>query len=617
MTRDELYQKAIELPLSSGVYIMKNAGGEVIYVGKSKKLRNRVSQYFARIPHAVKTERMVESVSDFDYILTDNEGEALVLENIQIKKYLPKYNILLKDDKNYPYIKLTEGDFPRLTVTRKRNADKGEYFGPYSTIGSAGKLVDTVSGLFALPSCGRSFPKDIGKERPCLNYHIGRCMGVCSGNISREEYARAVNEVRMFLKGHQEKAVLAIEEKMQRASEAMEYEKAASYRDTLRQIKALRDRQKVQGKADECVDVIAVYDGDSGCGVTLATVRGGCFFDKFSYRFGSGKIVDADTFCAAMFDIYSERTDIPPKIITNISLSDDDTEAICAFLSDKAGRRVRISTAKIGDNKKLCDMVLANAKEYVYQYNEKRTKDGKTLVSLAKLLCLEVVPARIESYDVSNWGSDFISTGMVVIENGSFAKRAYRSFNAKKNTTQDDCACMAEAVERRLQRALDGDDGFLPLPDLILADGGKAQVSALKKVIAEKGLYIPVFGMVKDRHHKTRTLTDEEGEISIAGLGDIFTFIYRIQEEVHRFSVGRMDRRRRESVKHSRLETLDGVGKVRARDIMAHFGSREKLMDAGTDEIAQIKGISQKLAQKIYTQLHGDAADNTDTGDMK
>ncbi len=603
MTREELYKKASELPLSSGVYIMKNAEGEVIYVGKSKKLRNRVSQYFSNIPHSIKTEKMVNAVRDFDYILTQSENEALILENIQIKKYLPKYNILLKDDKNYPYIKLTAEKYPRITVTRRRNG-AGEYFGPYSTIGSAGRLADLVGKLFALPTCKKSFPKDIGKERPCLNYHIGRCVGICTGKISSEDYAKIIDDVRAFLKGHQEKVIRSLEGKMAKASEDLEFEKAAAYRDSIKDIKVLRERQRVQGNGEKNADYVALYEGEHGSAITLATVREGCFGDKISYRFASDTVVDGESFCSVLYDLYEKRADIPPKIFTNVDVSEDEKGALENCLSEKAGRKVSFSKAKIGANKQLCDMVLANAAEYIRAYNEKSRREGKTLALLAKLLLLEVYPERIESYDVSNWGDDFISTGMIVIDQGTFNKKAYRSFNAKENGSQNDSACMAEALKRRFERALAGDEGFLPMPDLILADGGEIQVNALKSVLSELSLEIPVFGMVKDRHHKTRTLTDGEREISIAKDGEIFSFIYKIQEEVHRYSLSRMDKRRRESLRHSSLENLNGIGKVKANALRAHFGSLAALKNATPEELTAVKGISPKIAESIYKQLH-------------
>ena len=582
---------------------MKNADGEVIYVGKSKKLRNRVSQYFAKIPHSIKTEKMVNAVKDFDYILTQSESEALILENIQIKKYLPKYNILLKDDKSYPYIKLTAEKYPRITVTRRRSG-AGEYFGPYSTVGSAGRLADLVGKLFALPTCKRSFPKDIGKERPCLNHHIGRCVGICTGKVGEAEYAATIDDVRAFLKGHQEKVIRSLENKMNEASERLEFEKAATYRDSIKSIKALRERQRVQGDTEKNADYVALYEGEQGSAITLATVRDGCFGDKISYRFSTDTVVDGESFVSVLFELYEKRADVPVKIFTNVDVDDDEKEALEEYLSKKAGKRVSFSKAKIGDNKKLCDMVLSNAEEYIRAYNEKSRREGRTLTLLAKLLALEVYPERIESYDVSNWGNDFISTGMIVVTDGVFNKKAYRSFNAKENEYQNDSACMAEAVKRRLERALDGDEGFLPLPDLILADGGDVQVAALKDVISELSLEIPVFGMVKDRHHKTRTLTDGEREISIAKDAEIFSFIYKIQDEVHRFSLSRMDKRRRDSIRHSSLENLDGIGKVKANALRAHFGSLESLKNASIDELAAVKGISEKIAESIYKQLH-------------
>lgn len=593
----------MELPLTSGVYIMKNSAGEVIYVGKSKKLRNRVSQYFSKIPHSIKTEKMVSAVRDFDYILTQSESEALILENIQIKKYLPKYNILLKDDKSYPYIKLTKEPFARITMTRRRNGS-GEYFGPYSTIGSAGKLVDLVGKIFALPTCNKKFPKDIGKERPCLNYHIGRCVGVCTGKISVGEYEKIIENVRMFLKGHQEGVLRYLEENMTKASQNLEFEKAASYRDSIKSIKALREKQRVQANSEKNADFVALYEGEQGSAITLATVRDGCFGDKISYRFGTETIVDADSFCSALCELYERRSDIPSKIFTNVEIPEEEKEGLETYLSEKAGRKVICTEAKIGDNKKILSMVLDNAYEYVRAYNEKSRREGKTLISLAKILSLEVVPERIESYDVSNWGEDFISTGMIVIENGVFNKKSYRSFNAKANESQNDSACMASAVKRRFERALAGDESFLPLPDLILLDGGQIQVSAVKSVLSELSLEIAVFGMVKDRHHKTRTLTDIDKEISIAKEGEIFSFIYKIQEEVHRYSLSRMDRRRREGLKRSSLENLKGVGPGKAKALREHFGGLVELKKADVSALQEVKGISLGLAQSIYKQLH-------------
>ncbi len=593
----------MELPLTSGVYIIKNGQGDVIYVGKSKKLRNRVSQYFSKIPHSIKTEKMVNAARDFDYILTQSESEALILENIQIKKYLPKYNILLKDDKNYPYIKLTCEKYPKVTVTRRRSG-AGEYFGPYSTVGSAGRLADLVGKLFALPTCKKSFPKDIGKARPCLNYHIGRCVGICTGKVSCEEYAQIIDDVRAFLKGHQEKVIRSLENKMQESVEKLEFEKAAGYRDAIKSIKVLREKQRVQGKCEKNADYVVLYEGEQGSALTLATVRDGCFGDKISYRFASDTVINSESFSSVLYELYEKRADIPARIFTNIDVDEEEKEAIEAYLSERAGRKVVFSKSQIGDNKKLCDMVLANAAEYVRAYNERSRREGKTLALLANLLCLEVYPERIESYDVSNWGSDFISTGMIVVENGVFNKKAYRSFNAKEFDMQNDSACMAQALKRRLERALEGDESFLPMPDLILADGGEIQVNALKDVLEELSLDIAVFGMVKDRHHKTRTLTDGVREISIAKDAEIFSFIYKIQEEVHRYSLSRMDKRRRESLKKSSLENLEGIGKVKANALRAYFGSLENLKNASVEELSKVKGISPKIAENIYKQLH-------------
>lgn len=592
-----LREKANRLPLSPGVYLMKDADGKIIYVGKSKVLKNRVSQYFQEgAAHSRKTAAMVAQVRSFETMHTDTEMEALTLENRLIKLHTPKYNIRLKDSKSYPYIKVTlEDDYPRITVVRKRLADKAAYFGPYSGTSAAYAIVNTARKCFGIPSCKRKFPKDIGKGRPCLNHQLGMCPGICTGNVSKEEYRETISQLLLFLRGSVVEVEKELREKMEFAAENLMFESAAVLRDRITALSALRRKQKIVASPDVEHDVFALHTDDTCSVLTAFYVRGGCVSDSESFRFGAEQIVDGDTLAAFLGELYETRTFIPKHILLGFPLSEEAEEALGAWLRKKADYKVTISHPLRGEKKALCDMVAENARRQAEQYRFEREKDEGTLIRLASLLALEVIPERIESYDISNYGSEHITAGKVVLKGTKFDKSAYRTYKIRGTQDgPDDYASMREAIERRMSHTED------PYPDLILLDGGKGHVSVIRLLLREMGIDIPVFGMVKDDYHKTRALVGEEEEISIASEQSVFLLIYRLQEEVHRFTISRMTEAKRKTLKTSSLEKISGIGPAKAKALLLHFSSPSAIARAEMDELAAVKGISHTDAERIY-----------------
>ena len=597
--RARLLDKANQLPLRPGVYIMRDKNDKVIYVGKSRALKNRVSSYFHEsAKHNEKTRRMVSMVYRFDYILTDTEIEALSLENSLIKQYTPKYNIKLKDAKSYPYIKLTINDeYPRLTVTRKRLADGARYYGPYSSISAVYSILGTVQKSFGIASCNREFPRDIGKDRPCLNKHIGLCLAPCTGEISSEEYRAIFKEVNTFLRGSFRECEQSLREKMEYASENLMFEAAARYRDRIEALSKLWQRQKVVGSPDMEEDVIALYSDEVCSCISVFYIRGGSITDNEHFLFPAEQIIDEENMTAFLSELYNIREYVPHEILLDFTLSDEELAALAETLRQRAGYRPDIRTPERGDRRHLCEMVYDNAKQQALLYKAQSEKDNKTLVKLASMLGLEVVPERIECYDISNFGKDNITAGMIVSENGKLKKSDYRTFKIKSTDGIDDYGAMREALSRRLSHLTD--ESFGAAPDLILLDGGKGHVSAVRELMAELGCEIPVYGMVKDDFHKTRALTDDEREISIAREQAVFQFVYKLQEEVHRYTITRMENAKAKSVKHSTLEQIDGIGAVKAKSLLAHFRSIAAVKKASREELMKVSGISAANADAI------------------
>lgn len=594
-----LLEKANSLPRSPGVYLMKDKADRVIYVGKSRSLKNRVSQYFQQSEKNAKTERMVSRVATFEYILTDTEIEALTLENSLIKQYAPKYNIRLKDAKSYPYIKVTtDEDYPRIVMTRRRSNDKARYFGPYSGTAMVFSVINTLHKTLGLPSCKRSFPRDIGRDRPCLYYQMGQCAGLCTGEISREEHGRMIRCALDILRGSDKEARRELEAQMYRAAEEERFEAAARLRDSIAALDRLGERQKVVAAPDTEQDVIALWSDEACSCLSVFYIRSGRVTDHEEFLFTADQIDDESALVSFLCELYTKREYIPRELLLGIQLDDEDRAVLSEYISQLAGRKVALRIPERGTKHQLVGMVESNAADYVREYRRRTEKDDATLVKLASLLALEVIPDRIEAYDISNLGSEHITAGMIVWANGSFRRRDYRTFTIRGNDGPDDYAAMREALSRRLGHL--GEGTFGETPDLILLDGGRGHVSTVRSLLEELGLDIPVYGMVKDSFHKTRALTDEHDEISIAREQAVFTFIYRIQEEVHRYTVSRMQGAKRKTLTTSSLEKIPGIGSAKAKRLLAKFGSIKKIREATPDEIAAVPGMGQKDAEAIF-----------------
>ncbi len=602
----ELRSRAMRLPLNPGVYIMHDKTGKIIYVGKAKALKNRVSQYFgSEKNHDDKVRRMVSNVEYFEYILTDSEFEALVLECSLIKQHNPKYNILLKDDKGYHYIKVTSGPWPRISQAKQILDDGANYIGPFVSSWATKESIDEALKIFRLPSCSRKFPQDIGKARPCLNYYIKQCCAPCLGRISEAEYNEAVSEAIEFLRGGSTESIRELTKKMNDAAEALEFERAGRIRDRITAIKRMGDRQKVVAVRVPEQDIIALAQGaETSC------------FEVF--RFLNGRLCDRETFLMGetgnskvarsefIERYYSMRDRIPP----HISLDDtaEGTELLGQWLSQKAGKKVTISVPKKGEQAQLVEMCRNNAAEQLAQTTGRTGREASALDELGRLLGMEQPPVYIESYDISNLSGGENVAGMVVFENGRPLKSAYRKFKIKTVVGQDDYASMQEVIERRFREYFELKDtgsGFGRLPDLILLDGGKGHVAAIRPVLESAGLDIPLFGMVKDDKHRTRAIAKDGGEIAINSNRKAFTLVSSIQDEVHRFAIGYHRQMRKKVTISSTLTSIEGVGQTRARALLKHFKTISAIKTADLAELVTAPGMNKPAAQRVYDYFHG------------
>lgn len=600
-----LRAKAMKLPLTPGVYIMKNKSGKIIYIGKAKKLKNRVSQYFgSQHGHNTKVRKMVENVDDFDYILTDSEFEALVLECSLIKQNKPKYNILLKDDKGYSYIKITGGDWGKIKACFRKDDPEAVYLGPYTGNFSVTKAVDQACEIFRLPTCDKQFPRDISKGRPCLNYFISRCCGVCAGKISREEYKENLGSAIEFLKGGSGAVLRELTGKMEAAAENLEFEKAAKLRDKIKAIERIAAKQKVVVKDSVCEDVFAfVQRGESAC-LAVLNFRDGLLAGSEHFIMPSGDSLSQMRHEAVVF-YYSMGRDIPLSVILDGEA--DDIELIGEYLSEQKGRKVTVAVPKRGEKARVLEMCLSNAAQKLGEYLGRSGKETAVLDELKKLLGLEKTPEYIESYDISHTGGSDNVAGMVVFKNGRPYKKAYRRFAIKSFPGQDDYGSMREVISRRLNRYVeekDSGEGFGRLPDLILLDGGEGQVNAVKPIIEAFGLDIPVFGMVKDSKHRTRAISADGGEIAINSLRQVFTLVSSLQEEVHRFAITYHKSKHGKSATESRLTKIDGIGEKKAAALLKEFRTVSAIAGATEQELLSVKGISKKDARNVYTYFN-------------
>lgn len=600
---ERLRDKANSLPVTPGVYIMKNADGEVIYVGKSKKLKNRVTSYFVGNTHTYKTDKMVSRVEDFDYIVCNTEIEALTLENTLIKKHSPKYNIKLKDAKSYPYIKVTNEEFPKLFVTRERKSDKARYYGPYQSSASAHTALDTVMKIFTLPTCKRSFPRDIGKERPCIYKDMGRCSAPCTGKLTSVEYRALVRCAESVLDGNVKATRELLLSEMNDAAENLQFERAAILRDSIRSLEKLSEKQKVVADAKVNRDVFSLYTSQTEGVLAMLSVRSGALVNKNEFVLSLSELTSPDDAMSLIVDYYDTSGNIPREIMLDFPLTQEDTELLSAYLSLETKYKVSVKIPERGDGRALCDMALKNAKESARQHRLEGEREDKNLRRLSELLGLSELPKRIEAYDISNIGNENITASMVVYEDGKLKKSDYRIFNIKSISIADDYASMREVIERRLSHVGDGTVSLGAAPDLILLDGGAAHVNTVKPMLSAFAADIALFGMVKDDFHKTRAITDGEREISIALESGVYAFIYKLQEEAHRFAVKSSQSAKTRNITRSTLEKIDGIGPKKARLLLSSMPIA-RIKTASEKELSAIKGIGERDAKSIYEYYH-------------
>lgn len=592
----ELRRRAAALPSEPGVYIMKDREGTVLYVGKSRSLCDRVGSYFVGT-HNRKTERLVASVYEFDTVLCHTEMEALVLENTLIKRHAPRFNIKLKDAKSYPYLKITSEPYPRLVITRDRRARDGEYFGPYPGMSEAHAAKDAVCRAFRLPTCRRRFPEDVGRERPCLYAAMGRCMAPCRTLPPRKDYLAMMKQVRRVLLGYVGKTVQELTESMRAAADAERFEEAARLRDTVAALSRLREKQCVVADGDVNCDAVAIA-GEGGGVLSLLSVREGVLLSKRDFPFGGGELDTPDAVFAFLRGLYA-TAEPPRELLVGFDAGEDELSELADSLSAIAGHRVRVTTPQRGRKRKLCDMAYENARHAAERREREREGAEATLVRLASLLRLEVLPERIEAFDISELGNEAITASMVVFESGRKKKSDYRIFRIKNQKTADDCAAMREAISRRLSHVGDGSPSLGTAPDLILVDGGLTQLGAAQDAMREAGIALPVFGMVKDEFHKTRALVDGESEISIATDRGIYRLIFSIQEEAHRFAVQSMHKKKSATLRRTSLEAIPGIGPRKARLLLSHFGSVAAIRAAEVGELSALPGIHRGDAERI------------------
>lgn len=608
MTKQELYQKACALPLLPGVYIIRNKQQEIIYIGKAKRLRTRVSQYFREgVPHDAKVTQMIRNAFEFDVIVTTSEFEALVLEASQIKTHMPKYNILLKDDKGYSYVRISKGPWSRVTAALQKEEDGAEYLGPYTSGFAVREMVETANIAFKLPTCNRKFPQDFRKGRPCLNAHIGRCMAVCTGKIKQEQYQEAVNgAVRMIRLGKAE-ILKSLRQRMEEAAERLDFEKAALLRDQIAAIEKVMPGQRVVTEDEKEQDVIAFAGAAGGVCAAILRFRQGKLSDKKEFLFKD--TLNIDTLREEFLPrYYLSGGEIPPKVIA-VDAPLPDQELLCEALTQARGSKVKLYTPERGDNARLVQMAYVNAVERLARENSRSgiDKAGRLLDETAHLLGLKEAPHIIESYDISNWGDGTSVGGMIVFEDGKPKKSGYRKFKIRSVLGTDDYGSMAEVLTRRVQEYEKGTSGqFGEKPDLILLDGGKGQVSVVKRVLQGTPLQdVPLFGMVKDDKHRTRAIVTAQGEeIAISMHKGVFGFITSIQDEVHRFSIQYQRQSQKKKSYASSLTQIAGVGPATAKALLNHFRSVEAVRQATIKELQQVKGLSKKVAQNIWEEFH-------------
>ena len=603
-----------KLPGRPGVYLMHDEKDDIIYVGKAISLKNRVRQYFQSSRNkGAKIEQMVTHISRFEYIVTDSELEALVLECNLIKEHRPKYNTMLMDDKTYPFIKVTvEEDYPRVLFAREIKKDKAKYFGPYTSAGAVKDTIDLIRKLYHIRSCNRNLPKDIGKERPCLNYHIKQCYAPCQGYVSKEEYRKSVQQALRFLGGEYDKILKTLEEKMEKASEELDFEKAIEYRELLNSVKQIAQKQKITNSDGEDKDILAVATEENDAVVQVFFIRGGRLIgrDHFYMKINEGEQKN-EILENFIKQFYAGTPYIPRELMVQEELK--ESRLLEEWLTQKRGHKVYITVHQKGQKKKLVDLAEKNAKLVLSTDKERlKREEGRTIGAvkeIEKLLGLSNL-VRMEAFDISNTNG-FNSVGsMIVYEKGKPKRNDYRKFKIKGVQGADDYASMEEVLTRRFEHGIkEKEEGkelgsFTSFPDLIMMDGGKGQVNVALQVLDDLRLNIPVCGMVKDDYHRTRGLYYENQEIAIDKNSEAFRLITRIQDEAHRFAIEYHRSLRSKGQVHSILDDIEGIGPARRKALMRNFMSLDAIKAASVEELAQIPSMNEKAAESVYKFFH-------------
>ena len=605
MTKDELRQKANDLPLAPGVYLMMDKTGKVIYVGKAKKLKNRVSQYFQdSASHNIKTRNMVSQVDHFDTIFVSSEFEALVLENSLIKRHMPHYNILLKDDKGYPFIRLSKEDYPRFSLVNRPAADNARYFGPFGGRYETRQALDAVLSALRLPTCSRKFPRDIGAERPCLNFHMGRCDGFCRTEMPREEYQRRIQQAAQLLEGRSKQLLRDMKTEMEEEAEALRFEQAAAIRDRINAISALSKKQTVIAGLCADTDIWGIYRGSGKCCYAILHMEEGNLAGRETELFTAPiEETEAEMLSALTAQYYLPRAILPHEIL--LPFDTGECENLSEVLTRRAGHKVWVHVPQRGEKADLRSMAQRNAQEEAERATTAAERVAHTLEVLGKMLDLPAPPGRMESFDISNTGKSDIVASMVVYNGTRPLKSAYRRFRIKElQGHPDDYASMQEVLRRRLQHAADGDEKFLPLPDVFLIDGGQTHARAALEVVERFGVTVPIFGMVKDDRHRTRALITPEGrEIGIVGNPAVFSLIGQIQEETHRFAITFHHESHTKSTLKSALDGIPGVGEKRKAELRKHFGTIKAIREADVEQLTVV--LPRNVAQTLWNHFHG------------
>lgn len=597
MTLEQLKEKALSLPYAPGVYIMRDQADRVIYVGKAKKLKNRVSQYFQdTASHSPKTRLMVSKIDRFDVIVAGSEFESLVLECSLIKQHKPKYNILLKDDKGYPYVRLNVRDaYPRASVVNRVSDDGAEYFGPFGSKGSTENLLKIIAQTLKLPLCNKSFPKEIGKGRPCLNYHMGHCSGWCQGKQTLEEYKRTVEQARQLLLGHYKSVAAEIRSQMLDAADNLNFELAASLRDQLQSVESLGKKQTVVAGKLSDVDVIGYAQTEVKACFAVLHYSDGNLVDKEYDVFAAPD--DQSAAVSSLLKQYYLSRGFAPKTVL-IPFPIDDSQLFAQMLEDRMGKRVQIKVPQRGNNVRLLELAVNNAKEEAVRATDREERSRKVLEMLGKMLGIQCLN-RIEAYDISNISGTDNVAGMVVFEDGKPKRSAYKRFKIDNLGKQDDYLSMAAVISRRFRRYLDKEETFSIMPDLVLIDGGANHADTAVKALAALGLTANVFGMVKDDKHRTRALVAPDGkEIAIDTQPAVFAFIGNIQEETHRFAISYHRNLRSKRLRYSELDQIAGIGDKRKQELLKRFRSITAIAGASVEELQRI--LPKDAALAVY-----------------